>query len=118
MVLNGKEVLIIYDGDKEVLLEVNDELDQMDVEERLWNYVDRAYWYLPKLDRRKVALNHGISMVDIVNNFIFFDSMIPNRNYYNQIQKCRNRFNTSIIINNSNGFMYFSEDDVKELTKD
>ena len=32
MVLNGKEVLIIYDGDKEVLLEVNDELDQMDVE--------------------------------------------------------------------------------------
>ena len=63
MVLNGKEVLIIYDGDKEVLLEVNDELDQMDVEERLWNYVDRAYWYLPKLDRRKVALNHGISTV-------------------------------------------------------
>lgn len=118
MILNGEEVLIIYDGNKEMLIKVNDELEQMNTEERMWNYIDKAYWYLPKLDRRKVALNHGISMVDIINNYVIFESMTPNRNYYNQIQMCRKRFNTSIMICNNDGFLFMSKDDVDEILKE
>lgn len=113
MVLNGKEVVLIYDGDREVLIEVNDEHDQLNIEERMWDYINKIYWYLPKLDRRKVALTHGISMVNVVNNFVFFETMVPNRNYYKHIQKCRERFGTSITINNPTGFMFLSEEDIE-----
>lgn len=113
--MNGDKCIIIYDGNKSVLYPLTDKEDDCTFEERIQDYIDTTYWYLPKLDRRKVILNHGISAVQVVNNFIFFDTLIPNKNYFKHIQKCRDQFKTSILINNPDGFLTLGDDEIKDI---
>lgn len=113
--MNGDKCIVIYDGDKSVLYPLIDKEDDCTFEERIQDYIDTTYWYLPKLDRRKVILNHGISAVQVVNNFVFFDTVVPNRNYFKHIQKCRDQFKTSILINNPDGFLTLGDDEIKDI---
>lgn len=113
--INGENSIIIYDGDKAVLYSVQGKEHGYTFEERIQDYIDTTYWYLPKLDRRKVILNHGISSAQVVNNFVFFETIVPNRNYYKQIQKCREQFLTSILINNPDGFLTLGPEEIEEI---
>lgn len=114
-IINGKNALLIYDGDRTVAFSIEGNEEECYFEERVQDYIDTTYWYLPKLDRRKVMLNHGISSVQVINNFVFFDTIIPNKNYDKHIKRCREQFPTSIIINNPEGFMTLCPDTIYEI---
>lgn len=102
---DGKNSILIFDGNKAYAYSVEGREGGYNFEERVKLYLDETYWYLPVVDRRKVLLNHGISVIQIINNFVVFESITPNRNYDKHIKMAREMFPTSILINSNDGFL-------------
>lgn len=103
--VGGKNSILIFDGDNAYAYSVAGTEAGYNFEERVEKYLNETYWYLPVIDRRKVLLNHGISVLQVFENFVTFESITPNRNYDKHIKKAREMFPTSILIGNNDGFL-------------
>lgn len=108
----GQNCIIILDGLTYGLYDITGRENDYTTEERIAEYIEEKYWYLPYMTRKRLPVLHGFSMVMIVNNFVFFESLTPNKNYMKQIEIVREMFPTSILINNNDSFMCENLDDL------
>lgn len=117
---DGKKCLLIYDGDQEVLYDVDDFHRKYSLGEMVDKYINERYWYLPDITRRNVYLLHGLSVAYTCGSTVFFEPIIPNKAYLKQLEKCKKRFKTAISLNMNDRFMNVniidSNDNLSPLT--